>query len=863
MGAGTVVGALTMATLTAFNPHELSERSIRLLSTGREGPLAEILDLVRGNLTGTTRQHAIVSAPRGYGKSFIMRQVQIELEHLARDQGLKLAVALMPEEMPHVKEPETLIRELTRALTGGDGGLAELTWHEDDGAEWDQAVAELTAAIGERVGADGLFVALVENFDLLVRRAFGKDVQASRLRALLSEPGSRLVLVAASASGAFDRDYDQRLFHAFAEIKLEPWTMDECLDFFARQRQERGLPPLSPAALARARAVATFIGGTPRLATLLGDALLDDDVLGAADLLHQLVDELTPYYKDRIEALPGRSQKLLDALLRGGEPATQSDLARRVKARSQAAIAAPFADLVKERVVVGDKAPGSAEKLFRVADRVFAHFYRRRIIAHGRALCPLDALVDLLADFFSDQEKADKAALFARMDRLAEARVMARLLDEADGGKSRAERLDQMRTGGAGVVRGTLAPLASPAVGGILAQVADHMADGDLDGAYGAIGCAQSAATVGCDSMVIWLTRAYLDRTEGIEDGLVALERAAAADDGGIPLLTVMADRLRRVALLDLKRPAAIAATPLPALSVARGAEEMAMVGYVDALLLTARSLLDLGRSAEALDLVHQALDLADGIDKDALRLSALVTKAMILRALGQGEDGLEVAMAALPLAAKLGQTTVEIAMLTRIITILWELSRKDEAVGWGERLVAVVPRIPETTEDQVRAHLTLAITLAGVGRHQDAFVSLGHAAALQAEGGAPLGEWLLKGGGAVGTQLADASVHDQADLVARTLSRLKDNAGQPPLLARFLRGWTGTVLHTVVDPVALTTLAEAIAMQAEDQSADFIVRMLRDVAQYHAGQGDPATLARLPPDMARSLTTTHPYPRD
>jgi hypothetical protein len=182
-------------------------------------------------------------------------------------------------------------------------------------------------------------VALVENFDLLLRRAFPKEVQSSRLRALLTARGSRMMLVAASAGGAFDRDYDSRLFQAFKEVALEPWSVEDCLVFFDRQRNDAGKPPLAGSARARAKSVASFIGGTPRLATLLGDALFDEDVLRAADLLQRLIDELTPYYKERIEALPGRSQKLLDALLRGGEPATQSEIAQRVKANSQAAIA--------------------------------------------------------------------------------------------------------------------------------------------------------------------------------------------------------------------------------------------------------------------------------------------------------------------------------------------------------------------------------------------------------------------------------------------------------------------------------------------------------------------------------------------
>lgn len=243
-----------MALLSAFNPHDMSERTVRTVATGRDDALREILAAVRSNLRAPTMQHLIVSAPRGYGKSFLMRHLQLEVTRTAREEDLPLAVVLMPEEMPHVKEPETLVRELTRALTGGAASEAELTWHEDDGAAWDGAVAELRTAIRARVGPDGLVVALVENFDVLLRRAFPKEVQASRLRALLSDRGSRLMVVAASATGAFDRDYDGRLFQAFHEVALEPWSIEDCMAFFDRQRVEAGEAPLDDAARARARA---------------------------------------------------------------------------------------------------------------------------------------------------------------------------------------------------------------------------------------------------------------------------------------------------------------------------------------------------------------------------------------------------------------------------------------------------------------------------------------------------------------------------------------------------------------------------------------------------------------------------------
>jgi hypothetical protein len=241
-----------------------------------------------------------------------------------------------------VKEPDTLLAEIRRTFLNEPADTVGVRWVEDDGEAWYQRVAELDAAITEQLGAGGLLIAGVENFDLLVRKAFAKDVQGGSLREFLTRKHNRIMLLTASARGAFDRDYDRPLFKAFEEIALEPWSVNECVAFFRAQRAAARRPPLTEVQEAKAKAVATFIGGTPRLATLIGEALLEDDPVRAADLLDKLVDELTPYYKERIQALPTRSQALLDGLLRGGEKCSATELAHRVGAPSQPAIAAPW-----------------------------------------------------------------------------------------------------------------------------------------------------------------------------------------------------------------------------------------------------------------------------------------------------------------------------------------------------------------------------------------------------------------------------------------------------------------------------------------------------------------------------------------
>jgi tetratricopeptide (TPR) repeat protein len=855
---------MTMTVLSAFNPHEFSEATVRAVATGREIDLKEILAAIRSNLQSQTIQHLILSAPRGYGKSFMMRHIQIEVQRIAREEGFPLAVVLMPEELPHVKEPETLLRELTRALSGGAAEAAELSWHEDDGAVWETAAKALKATIFQKVGPHGLFVALVENFDLLLRRAFSKEVQASRLRSLLTEQDSRLMLIAASASGAFDRSYDSRLFQAFKEVALEPWSMGDCLAFFDRQRVDAGKPPLDDSARARARSIASFIGGTPRLATLLGDALFDEDVLRAADLLQKLVDELTPYYKERIEALPGRSQKLLDALLRGGEPATQSEIARRVNANSQAAIAGPFNDLVRERIVTGEKAPGSAEILYRVADRVFAHYYRRRVIDHGRTGCPLEALVDLLAEYFSPEEKRSKAAEFAQLGRIEEARLMARLHD-VDRGGGKGTRFWILEGLAHYYVPYRLIPLASGTIVDRLRTIGNFIVEGGVDQAYAEIESAFCSVDHLGDRVLLLLARSRLDAYEGIEGGLPAADEAVAlaeqlkekrfefvsrlAQAWSLNTLSRynealesslrLADQAKSAGLDDYQtislREASFSLQGLDrdeeSVAMAKLAADLAQKvgdvrGEANSLSGMAFGLGRLGRYSESVTVARQAADLAQKAGDVSEEASALRCAAMSLVHLEDHEEALTLARQAADLAQEGGDATEGTIALRYAAISLGRLERYDEAVAVARQAAGLAEKTGDAVQEAA-ALLDAAISLGRLERYEDALAMAKQSAHLSKRAGKMSEEAIALRNAAF--NLGRLERHEQAVVVATQAAELANKIGDPDeeVQSARLLAWNFAKLGryaAAIDVVAMA--AKILDMHPNGNQIEFLTRI-------------------------------------
>ena len=450
MSASKLQGAVIQTFLT----HRMEDETVRALNTGRTRETEEVMDAVRRNLSFTPGllQHIVIYAPRGFGKSFMTRVIQLETAALSSPER-PIRYVLLPEEQRDViRNPHALLDNMTSRLA--DQRLGEdRTWEkgffrwprpEEEAALWDASVSRLEAELDASLkldanlgGEPGLVIAAVENFDTLLATVF-KDTQTEqRLRKWLGRDGNRLMLLATGTRTA-DLDYDRPLFQAFQSVRLQPWTQEECIAYFNSRRKLEKREPLDAHAEPKARAIANFIGGNPRLAQLLGDVLDTEDALSVVVIMNALADKLADYYRRRIDDLPPLAQGLVDALIRGGEPCSATELARRVGAE-QSDIARVMRDLRHADIIRGTPAPDSKETLFRVVDRVFVHYYRLRQLEGLVGQSPLETILDLLRSFYTREEQRGQAARYLELGRPNEAMVFSRLVleGERDGGFKR------------------------------------------------------------------------------------------------------------------------------------------------------------------------------------------------------------------------------------------------------------------------------------------------------------------------------------------------------------------------------------------------------------------------------------------
>lgn len=425
-----------------FMTHDMKDEDIEALSTGRDEELRRVMDAINRSRKASPGplQHVVLYGSRGFGKSFLARRAQIEAGKLDKPPD-PLRYVLLPEEQHNLqRSPHAFLDAIAFKLADLDAGddnayeAAHFKWPKpgEKAKRWDEAAARLeTATDTALAGGRGLVVVVVENFDTLVASLFKESEDEQRLRAWLDRAKNR-VMVFATATGTMDMDYERPLFKAFEPVRLSPWTPDDCIAYFNRLREREGRAPLDGEQEAKARAIAQFIGGTPRLAQLLAEVLDTQEALTVAETMTALADRLADYYRRRIEDLPPLGIGLLDALIRGGEPASQTELAERVEADGQNVIARAMDDLQTADIVRGRKAPDSRETLYSVTDRVFVHYYRLRQHSRAAQETPLASILDFLKSFYSRDEQREQALRHLQAGRFAEAGLFSRLAMEGE-----------------------------------------------------------------------------------------------------------------------------------------------------------------------------------------------------------------------------------------------------------------------------------------------------------------------------------------------------------------------------------------------------------------------------------------------
>jgi len=418
--------------IAKFNPYDMPDHVIMAVATARNKILSEVIEVLEDNLNSDgARQHLLVLGPRGMGKSFFLKYLKVQFNKKPTFQNSQFV--LLPEEQNNMNSATDFVNMIMDQVDKGGTKNVFTSWEETD-EQWSTAYKRLTTYLVDQKNKHKQFllVAVVENFNDFLIKIKDNKVAQSRIRALL-EKLENFTLIGASPLGNIDNNYNQRIFKAFKEYKLTPWKEEDYLQYFERRRKlheaTSGIQLTQEQKKLqnnKLRAISKFTGGSPRIAVVLTELILNEDVFSTANTLYGLIDDLTPYYQDLTKSMRPQSRKLFDTLIRAGENKSQSELAT-ILGTTQNKISKPFLYLLENSFVSGKKRSKSKSFYYSATDRIFVLYYHRREIYHNQNYTPIWLLSDFLLSFFQENELKDKALEALKDQPAAEAIDLAKI----------------------------------------------------------------------------------------------------------------------------------------------------------------------------------------------------------------------------------------------------------------------------------------------------------------------------------------------------------------------------------------------------------------------------------------------------
>ncbi len=315
-----------------YSPGNMDRESLEALFVGRRDVMGDVLSRVTTSMQSPEKHYILLVGPRGSGKTHLLALAYHRLiDQLDKDNARNsVAVAVLNEEEWGVASYLDLVVRILRALVDEapelDTGIAEVY----DRFSKDPADAEAFAVALLRQHTRGktlllLCENLVDLFDGL------NDEGQKRWRATIQEDGNWAIVATTPSLFAALTLQDNPFYGFFTIRQLEAIDLDTGIELLARKAVHEGSAELAnflrtPLGRARARAVHHLAAGNHRAYVVLFDFLDKESLEDLIRPFMQMVDDLTPYYQDRMRPLPPTQRKIVEFLCLQGKPTTVKDI---------------------------------------------------------------------------------------------------------------------------------------------------------------------------------------------------------------------------------------------------------------------------------------------------------------------------------------------------------------------------------------------------------------------------------------------------------------------------------------------------------------------------------------------------------
>jgi tetratricopeptide (TPR) repeat protein len=328
------------AFVSRFSPNRTNPEILEAIFVQRH-TLAEVwFERLRDSAHGGAKHHLLAVGPRGCGKSHL---VALLVSRLKKNPHVKekVRIAWLPEDETTPSFWKFLLRIL-RALNAEYGdefpppSQDQLANKADD-----RRAVVLTDYLLKKLGTRNLLV-VVENLDDVMR---GLKLEGQkRWRAFLQEHPVAATLASAQQLTKDVSDRDKPFFNFFQIERLQPLSADEALALLKNLAEQGDNAELvaflkTPTGRARVRAIRHIAGGSHRVFIILSEFATRENLDDLVTAFEELLDELTPYYQERLRWLADQQREIVEYLCRQIHTVPVKEIATDLYLSDQAAAA--------------------------------------------------------------------------------------------------------------------------------------------------------------------------------------------------------------------------------------------------------------------------------------------------------------------------------------------------------------------------------------------------------------------------------------------------------------------------------------------------------------------------------------------
>lgn len=303
-----------------YNPDLMPEEEIKATFVARQDRVDEIIALIKHQPKGAGVQHAVIIAPRGMGKTTVLLMVRFAIQD--SDLAKQWQAVQFPEERYNIYDLADFWIEILSHLdeAAGDDDLRKRVENIKREYRNNDDLQEAALALIKdwcRKHKKRLVV-LVDNFDIILEQ-INDERDNARLRDVLMNDGTMMLIGGATTFFHEARAYDQPLYNFFKIYELPNLKFEEMQELLRRRAEvdkREDFEETLKANKSRLRVLEHFTGGNPRLVLMLYRVVTQSDISEVRLGLEKLLDEVTPYYKSKVESLPPQQRKILDHIAR-------------------------------------------------------------------------------------------------------------------------------------------------------------------------------------------------------------------------------------------------------------------------------------------------------------------------------------------------------------------------------------------------------------------------------------------------------------------------------------------------------------------------------------------------------------------